>query len=236
MRRSLKGSSRLPAEHLRHADGADAISAREPAGTDRSDILRSGRQGGRLRAREAAASVPQLRTSSLGPGHPLSTRSGDGRLAWRRSRRRRRRPRPRRRRQLHLRRTRQRRRCQARDQHPQDSAQPGDAATGHRRRDSGDGRGQRRLRRPRAALAHLQDLARRGPLSPRSQRRHEHTRPDGDVPDRHEHVPADDEERGDGLLLAVTRVLPLARSGQRQPRARLHDELDRRRRIRPARA
>ena len=33
----------------------------------------------------------------------------------------------------------------------------------------------------------------------------------------------------DGLLLAVARVLPLARSGQHQPRARLHDELDRRR-------
>ena len=37
------------------------------------------------------------------------------------------------------------------------------------------------------------------------------------------------QERGHRLPRAVARVLSLARSGERQPRARLHDELDRRR-------
>ena len=37
---------------------------------------------------------------------------------------------------------------------------------------------------------------RRRPLHPGTQRGHEHARPDGDVPDRHEYVPADREERG----------------------------------------
>ena len=139
-----------------------------------------------------------------------------------------RRPRAGHRRQLHLRRSCQRRRRAARDQHLQDPAEPGERAAGAGRRDPGDVRRQSGLRRARAPLAGLQDVARRRPLHHDSQCRHEHDRPDGDLPHRPEHLPVDLEERDDRLPCAVARVLSLARSGESQSRAGLHGDLDRR--------
>jgi hypothetical protein len=62
---------------------------------------------------------------------------------------------------LSVRGARQRRRRQTRDQHLQDSTEPREAAAGAGRGDSGDVGRQPGLRRPRAAIAGLQDIERR---------------------------------------------------------------------------
>ena len=229
MRGPFERSGRLPAQHVRHADGADAVGARQPPGTSGPDVVRGRRQGRRVRAGEAPSSLPQLRAPALGGHRAVREESRDRGLARRRPGRRGRRPRAGHRRQLHLRRSRQRRRRPARHQHLPDPAESRAPATGAGGRDSGDVRGQRRLRRSRAARARLSHVLGPGPLHPGAQRRHQHPRPDGDLSDRPEHVPAQPQERGVGLPRAVARVLPLARPREREPHPRLHDELDRRR-------
>ena len=161
---------------------------------------------------------------------PSREEPGDGRLAWRRPRRRRRRARAGHCRQLPLRRTRERRRRQARHQHLQDSARTPRSSRRCRSArfaamvEGNEGFDDRELR----ALVYRTSRGEDRYLLVRNAGTNT-LGPDADVPDRHEHVPADAAERGDGLPLAVARVLPLARPGQRQPRARLHDELDGRR-------
>ena len=186
-------------------------------------------KAGRVRPGEAPPSLPKLRAPALGGHRALREESRNRGLARRRPGRRGRRPRAWHRRQLHLRRSRERRRRSARHQHLQDSAEPRAPATGAGGRDPGHGRRQRRLRRSRAARARVSHLRGPGPLHHGPQRRHQHPRPDGDLSDRPEHVPADPQERGVGLPRAVARVLPLARSREREPHPRLHDELDGRR-------
>ena len=185
-------------------------------------------QSRRRQARKGSAPVPELRAAALGAHGAVGQGSGDRSVEGRRPRRRGRRARSRHRRQLHLRRSWQRRRRAARDQHFQDPAESREAAAGAGRRDPGDVRRQSGVRRPRAPLARLQDVERRRSLHPGAERRHEHDRPNGNLPHRHEHLPADVEERDHRLPFAVARILPLARSGESESRAGLHGDLDRR--------
>ena len=91
----------------------------------------------------------------------------------------------------------------------------------------GEFRRQSGVRRPRASVARLQDVEGRRPLHHGEERGHRHDRPNGDLPHRHEHVPADVEDRDHGLPFAVARILPLARPGEHESRAGPHGHLDR---------
>ena len=227
VRRLLEGSGRLPAEHLRHADRPDAVGARQPAGQRRSHRVGAGCQGGRRAARRKAPPVSKLPAPALGDHGAVGQRRSDRGVEGRRPRGVGRRPRAGHRRQLHLRRPCQRRRRPACDQHLQDPAEPRARAAGAGRRDPRHVRRQSGLRRARAPLAGLSDLARRRPLHHDPQCRHQHHRPDGDAPHRSEHLPIDRQERDDRFPCAVARVLSLARSGESQSRAGLHGDLDR---------
>ena len=142
-----------------------------------------------------------------------------GGVARRRPRRRRRRARAGHRRQLHLRRPRQRRRRQARDQHLQDPAEPREAAARAGRRDSGDGRRQRGLRRSRAARRSSTSTSRGEDryILVRNAGTNTLGRMETYQIDMNTCLPTCKSEV-DRLPLAVARVLPLARPGQRQPR------------------
>ena len=194
MRRSLEGSGRLPAEHLRHADGADAVGAREPAG--RRSIRPPRKRTPRRAPSSSRSGCICSATSSICTGSVTVPSAKDPATgAWRGG-------------DLdgagdgrglgiagncifvgHANGAGVRRAINIFKIQPE----PGEAAAGAGRRDSGDGRRQRGLRRSRAALARLQDLARARTAIILVRNAGTNTLGRMETyPDRHEHVPADD--------------------------------------------